>query len=207
MQTRDSTRRRPPGPRSIRSRLRAALVGGALLSALGPGAAASRIVVEDPSLIARTAARVRLVRLGGVLLGTEGVVLQGGPYECGPASLGNLLGRLGRHVPPTDSLAELAGTTAAGTSAAGLQRAARSLGLDLRFEVRPAGEIDDLQPPYIAWVGGHHFVTVVERRPDREHVVLDPQVGAVRLSPAALRSLWSGAVLRPSPGPTSPAGA
>ena len=129
--------------------------------------------------------------LGGSYQGREGMILQSGLNDCGPAALANVFEALGIDAPATDSLEVLAGTGPRGTRASGLIRAAAVFGLDLSL-VRVAWEERQHVPtPFIAWVHESHFVAVTARAGDR-FTILDPQVGRYSIGEAAFRSIWSG---------------
>ena len=145
-------------------------------------------------------ARVELLRLAatvrvtvweeGRFLGRDGLTLQRGWHDCGPAALATLL-ELGGHPPVAlDSIGRLAGTTLAGTTAAGLITAGRQLGLPLAFQRLPTIPLPD-SGYFIAWVRSRHFV-VARALPDGRVLVLDPQVGRYLLARDRFQGIWSG---------------
>lgn len=164
------------------------------LAAVVLAAAAPR----DPGVMGRWASRAIIRARGGTFVSSPGAVLQSGPTDCGPAALATLIRTLGGDPPPTDSIARLAGTGAAGTSFAGLSRAANSLGLRSELGRLDTAAMETLSTPVIAWVDGGHFVTVV---PDTSGLalVLDPQAGPYRIGRSRLARYWRGEALVPSP--------
>lgn len=182
--------RRSPPSRG-RTRRAAAL---SILLATPLTAAAAGFLAADPMRLSRAAARAQVMVLGGSYEGREGVILQSGVNDCGPAALANVLKTLGMGAPSPDSLEALAGTGPEGTRASGLVRAAATLGLDLaltRVDWERRGQVPT---PFIAWVHESHFVAVTERTQGR-FTVLDPQVGRYSIGESAFRSIWTGEAL------------
>ncbi|RNI21114.1 cysteine peptidase family C39 domain-containing protein [Flexivirga caeni] len=93
--------------------------------------------------------------------------------DCGPAALASIAAAHGAHHSVPD-LARLAGAGRDGTSAAGLLRAARAIGLT-GTAVR-ATDPRAVALPAIALLAGHHFVIVSKVRGDRVQVI-DPASG------------------------------
>ena len=183
-----------PGParRSLpsrgRSRRAAAL---SILLATPLTAAAAGFLAADPMRLSRAAARAQVMVLGGTYEGREGVILQSGMNDCGPAALANVLKVLDIDATSLDSLEALAGTGPEGTLASGLVRAAAAFGLQLaltRVEWERRGQVPT---PFIAWVHESHFVAVTERTQGR-FTVLDPQMGRYSIDESAFRSIWTG---------------
>jgi predicted double-glycine peptidase len=172
------------------------LVGPAsLATAIGAGLVLAAVLVADPMSLVRLLARGQAVRAGAEILGREGLTLQGGLHDCGPAALANLAASLGREAPALDSLARLADTRPSGTRLSGLVRAAAALDLPLAAWSGPSTSDLSLPVPSIAWVWRSHFVTVVSRDGAGRLEILDPLVGRYRMSPADFRRIWSGEVL------------
>lgn len=190
-------------PIPSRGRRRRATAVSVLLAAPLTVAAAG-FLAADPARLSRAAARAQVLVMGGSYEGRNGVVLQSGLNDCGPAALANVFQALGLEAPASDSLAALAGTGPKGTRASGLIRAAAVFGLELAL-VRVAWEERQRVPtPFIAWVHESHFVAVTERAAGR-FTVLDPQVGRYSIGEEAFRSIWSGEalVLGPRTEPTA----
>lgn len=179
-------------PRGSAGRRRRALgvLGLGVVGCLG-----AAFLSVEPLLLARVAGRVQAVEGGAELLGREGVRLQSGLHDCGPAALANLLAGLGLDSPGLDSLGRLAGTRASGTRLSGLVRAARALGISLASWSPDGGSEEPFPVPAIAWVHRSHFVTVVARDGTGDLEILDPLVGRYRMSPADFRRIWLGEVL------------
>ena len=169
----------------------------ALAVLLGVIAAAGMLglLAPDPLRPLRAARRTSLAVQGAVYEGRAGVVLQRTLFDCGPAALANLLEIRGAPVPPLDSLARLAGTTATGTTLGGLARAATQLGLPVRLVRRdPARFTGTDGLPMVAWVDRSHFVVVSDTSSGMLTIV-DPQIGRYRTSRGAFRRRWSGEAL------------
>lgn len=185
---------RTPGPtrRSLpsrgRSRRAAAL---SILLATPLTVAAAGFLAADPMRLSRAAARAQVMVLGGSYEGREGVILQSGMNDCGPAALANVLKALGMGTPSPDTLEALAGTGPEGTRASGLVRAAAAFGLDLALTRVDWERRRQAPTPFIAWVHESHFVAVTERTQGRL-TVLDPQVGRYSIGEPAFRSIWTG---------------
>lgn len=80
--------------------------------------------------------------------------------DCGPRALLRACQTLDR--PATlEGLRRQAGTTAAGTSLAGLARAATSLGLKVRGVQMDKRALTQLSGPAVAWVDGNHYVALL----------------------------------------------
>ena len=117
-----------------------------------------------------------------------------GPQECGPVALMKLLAAEG--IPATvDELARLAGTDGTGTSMQGLVDAATSKGLPLAGVQIARGAA--VEPPFIAFVNGNHFVLVREKG-DRGYLVEDVDGSMAWQEDAVFRFGWDGAALVPA---------
>lgn len=172
----------PPHPsRSLHRRRAWLLLGATLLAGVG---------VTGRMEAVRWFATARVVAGGARLLDRSAVTLQEGLHDCGPAALATLLQLAGRRPVPLDSIAELAGTTRAGTSAGGLASAAHDLAFPMRFARLPRTPSPDFGP-FIAWVRSSHFV-VVRARPDDHVLIHDPQVGRYLLARDRFERMWTG---------------
>ena len=80
--------------------------------------------------------------------------------DCGPRALLLLCPQLGVHT-SLDTLRKRAGTTAAGTSLAGLAQAAQSVGLKARGVRLDRQALSQLGGPAVAWVDGNHYVALL----------------------------------------------
>ena len=182
------------------ARRRAAIVVLALLGASTLLAAAA----GDPARAVRAVLRLGLLMEGAAYQGRDDVVLQRTPFDCGPAALANLLAARGRPVPPVDSLARLAGTTARGTSLGALALVAGRLGLRVEvLHLEPASAPAPAHLPMVAWVRRSHFVVVLAGPSDSVLTVVDPQVGRYRIPVAVFRRRWSGEAMVPVRPPRS----
>jgi predicted double-glycine peptidase len=166
-----------------------------LTAGIGAGLVLAAALTVDAMSLVRFAARRQAVRAGAELLGREGLTLQSGLHDCGPAALANLVGMLGREAPTLDSLGRLAGTRPSGTRLSGLVRAAAAMGVPLSTWTGSSGPEAALPVPSIAWVWRSHFVTVVSRDGAGRLEILDPLVGRYRMSAADFHRIWSGEVL------------
>lgn len=177
------------------------------LAGLLGSAAVAWSTISDPPRAARVVARVGVAMAGGTYLGRDGVVLQKGLADCGPAALANLLRTVGASIPSLDSLGRLAGTGAEGTRASGLIRAAQASGVSLVLRRVSPDSLEVVRKPFIAWVDKGHFVTVAEQFPDGRLVVLDPQVGRYSIKQEAFKAIWSGEAILLAGSARSPAAA
>jgi len=110
---------------------------------------------------------------------------------CGPVALQKLL--LAKGVQSTvEELSSLAGSDSTGTSMYGLVQAAKAKGMELIGVSVP--DLTALQPPFIAYVNGNHFVLVNEVRADS--VLVSDTAKADRSMPAAeFMNAWDGKAL------------
>lgn len=169
------------------------LLGAALMTAVAFVARAELL---------RLWAGARVVAEGGRLLDRAEVVLQRELYDCGPAALATLRHLLGLPPISLDSIAGLAGTTRAGTSAEGLASAALELGFHIYFTRLPGMPGPDFGP-FIAWVRTSHFV-VARALPDGRVLIHDPSVGRYLLERDGFERIWTGESLVTAPrGPRS----
>lgn len=173
-------------------RMRRGAIAGLVLTGVFLLAVAAAVLAAEPMGLSRLAARVQMVAAGASYHGTDSVILQSGPNDCGPAALANMILVLGQTPPSKDSLAVLAGTGPTGTWASGLIRAAAVLGLDLAFVRVSSNKRRHVPVPFIAWVRNSHFVTVSERSADAIYMVLDPQAGRFSIDEKQFHQIWSG---------------
>ena len=80
--------------------------------------------------------------------------------DCGPRALLLLCPQLGVRT-SLNTLRKQAGTTAAGTSLAGLAQAAQSVGLKARGVRLDRQALTQLSDPAVAWVDGDHYVALL----------------------------------------------
>jgi len=113
--------------------------------------------------------------------------------DCGPRAL--LLACRELNTPTTlPQLALAAGTTCAGTTLAGLQRAAQSLGLSATGVQMDQGALANLSRPAVAWVEGDHYLAVLRVHGDTA-TVHDPNKDRKEDVPLADLLARSGGVL------------
>jgi ATP-binding cassette, subfamily B, bacterial len=110
------------------------------------------------------------------------VVLQAGRAECGVACLAMVLNHHGHAISPQE-VRRLCPVGRDGTSAAGLVRAAKQLGMRAAGYPAVPAVFDQVPLPVIAHWEDDHFV-VVEQVSDRAVDLVDPRLGRRRLSPA-----------------------
>jgi len=118
-------------------------------------------------------------------------VLQLGPYDCAPANLIALGRAYGIHLTNRE-VREMCGTSSAGTSVWGLQRAAERLGFDTGLDLLDIYDIRDDQQEVLPAVAAlkrngamHHFVTIQGIDGDRV-TVMDPSRGIVKMRMSVL---------------------
>ena len=187
----------PRSARPVRHRRAAGILALVLLVVAG---ATPLLMRGGLAALGRFGARGAVEEIGASYEGRDGVVLQAGLNDCGPAALANLALAVGLKPPSLDSLMVLAGTEPRGTSASGLVSASRSLGVPMVFERVEANGIADLKLPFIAWVNRNHYVTVTERSPGGALTVVDPAVGRYTIDEKDFLTIWSGeAVVRAGP--------
>ena len=190
----------PPGNRERDSRtfssgVRRRSLACVVLLASVVGVVTLFVQVTDPWIGLRLAARARVVALGAEWLGSEGVVLQQGLHDCGPAALANLIRLHGRTPPSLAKLTRSLGTTPEGTRASDLMRVAREHGLQLQTRQSTLAAVRRDEMPIIAWVESRHFVVVAPHGSDRRLQVIDPRMGAYAVERTQLAREWSGVVL------------
>jgi ABC-type bacteriocin/lantibiotic exporter with double-glycine peptidase domain/CRP-like cAMP-binding protein len=126
------------------------------------------------------------------------VIRQIDEMDCGVAALAMVCQYHGKRV-PLSRLRTLVGTTADGTSAAGILRAARAVGFEARVVKASKSALDTLARPFIAHWQGDHWVVVTHT--DAKRVTFDdPGLGHRRVSPEEFKKEWSGYVVQAEPG-------
>jgi hypothetical protein len=92
--------------------------------------------------------------------------------DCGPRALAIAAQRLGKPA-NVAALRKLAGTQGDGTSLAGLEKAAKSIGLTAEAIQVDRDALSQLPTPAVAWLDGNHFVALLQV--DRDSATLhDP---------------------------------
>lgn len=143
------------------------------------------------------------------------LVYQHDSKDCGPSCLQMLHQAHGGYIPIT-RMRDLCDLTIDGVSMAGIERAARALGMVTQAAKVTPDQLDSLPTPFIAHWLQEHFVVVVRVTPDSVRVA-DPELGWVTYGRKEFTDRWlgrkmfgeverdpsltSGAVLMASPGP------
>jgi hypothetical protein len=113
--------------------------------------------------------------------------------DCGPRALLLVCQKL--NIPATrESLRAAAGTSANGTSLAGLKKAAESVGLSAEGVQMDRGALAGLESPAVAWMDGNHYVAVLTVHGDAA-LVHDPNKAEAETVPLNKLLARSGGVL------------
>jgi hypothetical protein len=113
--------------------------------------------------------------------------------DCGPRALLLVCQKL--KIPATrESLRAAAGTSANGTSLAGLKKAAESVGLSAEGVQMDRGALAGLESPAVAWMDGNHYVAVLTVHGDAA-LVHDPNKAEAETVPLNKLLARSGGVL------------
>lgn len=125
--------------------------------------------------------------------------------DCGPRALLLVCEKL--KIPATrESLRTAAGTSANGTTLAGLKKAAESVGLSAEGVQMDRGALARLESPAVAWMDGNHYVAVLTVQGDSA-LVHDPNKAEAETVPLKRLLARSGGVLltltRTPPKPTA----
>ena len=111
---------------------------------------------------------------------------------CGPVALSKMLAALGKECTESE-LARTAGTDETGTSMYGLVQAARAQGVILHGVQAVRGE--GIEPPFIAYVNGDHFVYVSAFDPETGYRVEDVDGVSSTIATSAFKAGWDGKAL------------
>lgn len=126
-------------------------------------------------------------------------LLQIEAVECGAASLGMVLGSLGRWAPLSE-LRAACRVSRDGATASGIMEAATAYGLKPNGRMMDLEELDGQEVPAIIWWKHRHFVVLEGAKNGRFHVN-DPALGPVKYSQAYFAQNFSGAVITFTPTP------
>ncbi len=102
--------------------------------------------------------------------------------DCGPRSLWLVCQKLGVST-SVETLRQLAGTTAKGTSMAGLAKAAEAVGLKAEGVQVSREALAEIEMPAIAWVNQNHYVALIAVQGEGEHstaTIHDPNTAQVQ---------------------------
>ncbi|HLJ57176.1 MAG TPA: cysteine peptidase family C39 domain-containing protein, partial [Chthonomonadaceae bacterium] len=197
-------------------------VGAAWLSVAAlPGSQARRAPARRPKLVG--AVTVALLLVGGVSAArwAAGAILEqrrSGPDRvwappifqeqmhsntCGPAALASVCRYFGIGA-SEDEIAALAGTTDAGTSMQGLQRAAERKGLTAMGRRVGFEELERLPQPTILYFHPGHFAILTGVK-DGRFTLADPSRGQRVWTRQQLAQLWRGELLIVGPADAAPA--
>jgi len=119
--------------------------------------------------------------------------------ECGAASLGIVLARLGKHL-GLNELGKACGVSRDGCSAADIQRAAACYGVEVTGWKRSAEYLKSLESPAILFWEFNHFL-VLEGHRNKRFYINDPANGHYTLDEQTFRKRYMGIVLLVRPGP------
>jgi hypothetical protein len=155
------------------------------------------VVAGVPLTAAALRSRLRPVRslkahfLGGSLLPDQGVELQQGPADCGPAALRIVFALRGVRV--SDETRPV-NRGRAGWSVSQIVAASREAGMEAaRARIPPAG-IATMPLPAIALLGTH-YVVIERRAPGGHFIVVDPGLGRMKAGIDYLIRDWTGHVV------------
>ena len=113
--------------------------------------------------------------------------------ECGAASLGMILARLGKWV-PLEELRLACGVSRDGASALDIVKGARSLGLKDHAQIGDIRILDGLAGPAIIWWRGDHFVVLEQAKAGR-FTINDPALGRRKVDATEFFESFSGLAL------------
>lgn len=122
-------------------------------------------------------------------------------FDCGPACIASVCRHYGMRI-SLERISRLCGTTAEGTTCAGMIHALESLGFQVRALKTNNEGLDDLRRPAIAHVildGRTHFVVIV-RVTATVVEFIDPEHGKIKKRPRiTFQSWWTGSLIEIKP--------
>ena len=111
--------------------------------------------------------------------------------ECGAASLAMVLGYYGCFVPLEQMRIET-GVSRDGCNALNILKAARKYGMTCKGYTKLVKDLETLPTPAIIHWNFNHFV-VLESFDENYYYINDPDVGRIRITPAAMDKSFTGA--------------
>ncbi|MEZ5064448.1 MAG: cysteine peptidase family C39 domain-containing protein [bacterium] len=137
-------------------------------------------------------------RAGAVSIDPEAGIRQRARSDCGPAALAYALERLGSPASRDSLMSEMAWREN-GARFGDLATAARRRGFEAILRTETSRDPRAVSPPAILWLRPGHFVVLEAADPRGGSLIVDPALGRVRFSLAALRRHWRGHVLELAP--------
>lgn len=131
---------------------------------------------------------------GAEFLGTDGVLLQRSPQECGPTALKMVLDHFGIQS-SLDELRSLSHPTTRGTSMLTLKTIAESKGLHVEGWHFTFDDFQRAPLPALVWVHRVHFLVVTHISADGRVEALDPSIGHLSYSRSKFQKIWGGDTL------------
>jgi ABC-type bacteriocin/lantibiotic exporter with double-glycine peptidase domain len=131
---------------------------------------------------------------GGEYLGTTGVVMQSGSYDCGPATLSMVLEWFGTFLPPKEPKGRHRDSDGP-WSMLDLQSLAEGCGLQaVGWKMQP-GELLKSPRPMILFIENNHFVVFDSVDAMGAVYIRDPAIGRMKIRVHALARIWKGEAL------------
>ncbi|MCA9753003.1 MAG: hypothetical protein KC591_12480 [Gemmatimonadetes bacterium] len=137
-------------------------------------------------------------RAGAVSIDPEAGIRQRARSDCGPAALAYALERLGCPA-RRDSLTSEMVWQENGARFGDLATAARRRGFEAVLRTESSRDPRAVATPAVLWLRPGHFVVLEAADPRGGSLIVDPALGRVRFSLAALRRHWRGQVLELAP--------
>lgn len=155
------------------------------------GATGSLFLATHDSEVMR---RVAAWWTGGEFLGTEGVLFQGSPKDCGPTALKMVLDHFGIQS-SLDELRSLSHQKTRGTTMLTLKEVAERKGLHVEGWHFTFDDFQRAPLPALVWVHRVHFIVVTHISADGRVEALDPSLGHLSYSRSNFQKIWGGDTL------------